>query len=196
MSKYPPPVANLPIFDPSDFNTTLNNGTPLSGINAIIETEQVSSNTITTTLGQLFATNTGGTLLYNTSRTITYPNALVTNTLNAGIGSLPGIGPTAFMGAGTYLVTCQLSIVPSAPITSATLTVYTALPYLTQTPCSVAYFGGKSTGAFDIGGSFIVTLATAGTIYLAIYVGSTVPGSFNINTNNGKTFIMNAIKLK
>lgn len=197
MSKYPPPVANLSIFDPNDFNTTLNNGTPLSGINTTIETQSINSAAITTTVGQLFATNTGGTIIYNLSSSKTQGSAAVANT-STSIGQLPGV-VNQNMAAGTYLVTCQLSVVPSAnlPITYATL-IFTGpgISYLTPAPCSVAYFGGNAVGAFDIGGSFIITLETNANINGSLYVGSTIAGSYRINTNNANGYIMNAIKLK
>jgi len=194
MSKYPPPIANLPIFDPQDFNTTLNNGTPLSNINSIIDQQLLTTNDLTTTISSLFNVANNGTNLSNLVRTSTLTNSYNVNTSNY-MGTIPGV-VNQTLANGTYLVNYSTSIQTTAPITS--ITAYVAANLTASSPSStrVFYYENNTPGSVDIEGSAIVE-TTSGSIYFLLYVTSTSVGnSYKYNVTNGGKVYLNCIKLK
>ena len=190
MSKYPPPVGNLPIFDPSDFNTTLNNGTPITYINSQIETQQVQTAEISTTETKLFTlSDLGSTPVYNTNYSIF--DSATKNTNTEYIYYLGGDGSSLYP-AGTYLCTCSVSIQTTVNVLTSSIQVADSNGFQSY----IYYAESYAVGSFDMNASFILQLTTPTNLILRLYVTSFPTGTYKINTTGGNLINTSVIKLK
>ena len=192
MSKYPPPIATLPIFDPKDFNTTLNNGSPISYVNSQIETQQLITADIGTLENNLFTlSDLGDSPVYNTNNPIldsANKNYNTPYTYNLG-GDASSLYP-----AGVYLVNCSVSVqTTSTPIMPS----YIQITDSNGTQSCVFYCENLTVSSFDMNATFVATFTVPTNIVLTIYVGTTSAVlTYKINTTGGNLINTSVIKLK
>jgi hypothetical protein len=191
MAKYNPPVVNLPIFDPNDFNTTLVKGyaKTVTDIANTIITEQAQLDVITTKMNLLYdINNTNGNsnrilyFGYGTTSPVAYP----CNTVNSfGLNLSKGVFLIAFSMAATF--TSNLDNTPIGTV----LPSYSGIIGTNYEQINVNCVQYQSQKSFDLGGTFIVSAPvdnTNASLVFCVNTGSTTTTNtvyINGDINNG-----------
>jgi len=185
MATYNPPVVNLPIFDPNDFNTTLVSGIskPVNDIAKTITTQQTQTDAITAKMNLLYdITNANG----NSNRILyfgygaTSPVAYPCNTINSfGLNLSKGVFLIAFSMAATFS-----SNLDNTPI-GTVLPSYSGITGINYPQINVNCIQYQSQKSFDLGGTFIVSSPADNTSALLVFCVNTT------TTSTANTFYIN-----